>query len=113
MAGQEIDFFSGKRKWSRLKDQVLRSYLPPYLKKVNRLGKAIVLVDSFAGPGMFEEDNEEGSPLIICKTANEFVPGRFLALLVNNDLQYHKRKIFIASSRRKKHLQFMVPLMIC
>lgn len=89
MSSTEKDFFSGKRKWSRLKDQVLRDYLPPYLKKLNKFGKTIILIDSFAGPGLFKENNEEGSPLIFCKIAEQLVPDNYLAVLVNKKQKHH------------------------
>lgn len=89
MSSTEKEFFEGKRIWSRLKDQVLQRYLPPYLKKVNTLKKQIVLVDSFAGPGYFKENNEEGSPLIICKLAEKYVPNNYLTILVNTRKSHH------------------------
>lgn len=45
-----------------LKDEIIKNYLPPYLKKVNKLNEDIILIDSFAGPGKFD-DGEQGSPL--------------------------------------------------
>ena len=61
----EIDttFFSGKRPWSKIKDKVLSEYMPAYLRKVATLGKDILLIDGYAGPGEFD-DNTHGSPLI-------------------------------------------------
>lgn len=61
-------FFDAKRPWSQRKDQILAHYLTPYLAKVAHLGKPILLVDGFAGPGKFG-DGEDGSPLIMCKAA--------------------------------------------
>ncbi len=57
-------FFNAKRPWSRYKDFLLQSYLEPYIPKVNRLGKPILIVDCFAGRGQFD-DGSPGSPLII------------------------------------------------
>lgn len=57
-------FFDSKRPWSRYKDFLLKSYLEPYIPKVARLNKPIVIVDCFAGMGRFK-NGEEGSPLII------------------------------------------------
>lgn len=62
--GNVLDFFQEKKPWSRYKDLILGYYLEPYLSKVARLGKPIVVVDCFAGPGRFK-DGEIGSPLII------------------------------------------------
>jgi three-Cys-motif partner protein len=57
-------FFDEKRSWSRIKDEVLKAYLPPYLAKVSRTRKPIIVADCFAGKGAFD-DGEPGSPLII------------------------------------------------
>lgn len=59
------DFFKSKRSWSRLKDQILASYLVPYLPKLATQNRPICIVDGFAGPGRFL-DGEPGSPLLIC-----------------------------------------------
>lgn len=64
-------FFSAKRPWSRYKDYLLRSYLDPYIPKVNRLGKPILIVDCFAGRGLFE-DGSPGSPLIIAEAVRRW-----------------------------------------
>ncbi len=58
-------FFDRKRPWSKRKDRILEYYLEPYLAKVRCLGRPVLLVDSFAGPGEFG-DGEPGSPLIMC-----------------------------------------------
>ncbi len=83
------DFFLGKRPWSLLKDQILKHYLPPYLKKVKFLNKNILIIDGFAGPGVFD-DNSEGSPIFICDIAEENVPFRYKAFLVNKDPEHHE-----------------------
>jgi len=59
-----LDFFHEKKPWSKYKDLILDYYLDPYLHKVKTLGKPILVVDCFAGPGKFD-DNQIGSPLII------------------------------------------------
>lgn len=59
-----VTFFKRKRPWSKYKDLILDYYLGPYLAKIARLGKPIAVVDCFAGPGKFN-DNQRGSPLII------------------------------------------------
>ncbi|HEX8521850.1 MAG TPA: three-Cys-motif partner protein TcmP [Tepidisphaeraceae bacterium] len=59
------DFFRAKRPWSQYKDLILGYYLEPYIPKVNKLGRPILIVDCFAGPGKFD-DGKAGSPLIIC-----------------------------------------------
>jgi three-Cys-motif partner protein len=61
----DSSFFQQKRSWSERKDQILNNYLKPYLAKVNKLNKPILIVDAFAGQGRFD-DGKPGSPLIIC-----------------------------------------------
>src|SRR5215207_4821865 len=58
------DFFAKKRDWSRYKDFILGYYLEPYIPKVNTLKKPILVVDCFAGRGVFD-DGQPGSPVII------------------------------------------------
>lgn len=65
------DFFKAKRPWSEYKDLILGYYLKPYIPKVNTIGKPILIVDCFAGPGKFG-DNKPGSPLIICSAIKEW-----------------------------------------
>ena len=87
---KESDFFRGKRPWSKIKDQIIKDYLIPYLNKVSKLNKTIVVVDAFAGPGRFD-DGSEGSPLVICETAEKIVPDKYLAIFMNSDnVSYEK-----------------------
>ncbi len=90
MTEQEDDFFEGKRPWSIIKDEVLSSYMPPYIAKVNRLGRQILLIDGFAGPGIFD-DGSFGSPLIMCKAAEKYAPGNYRAIFINKKEKYHKK----------------------
>jgi len=60
------DFFTAKREWSRYKDMILAYYLTPYLPKVFRIGRPVVIVDCFAGAGRFD-DGTDGSPRIIAR----------------------------------------------
>jgi three-Cys-motif partner protein len=64
------DFFQSKKQWSHYKDVILAYYLTPYLYKVSSLGKPVVVIDCFAGPGRFE-DGTDGSPLIISKAIRQ------------------------------------------
>lgn len=90
MAANVDEFFEGKRPWSVIKDKVLRSYLTAYLPKVNKLGRPILIVDGFAGPGKFE-DGSEGSPLIICALAEQYTRGKYSAFFINKDREHHER----------------------
>ena len=76
-------FFVGKRPWSIIKDQVLGSYMSPYISKIKKLGKPILLIDGYAGPGVFE-NGQPGSPMIMCHAAERFAKGRWEAIFVNN-----------------------------
>jgi three-Cys-motif partner protein len=59
-------FFENKRAWSRIKDEVLKTYLAPYLAKVSKTKRPIIVADCFAGKGRFD-NGEPGSPLIIAE----------------------------------------------
>ena len=87
---KESEFFSGKRPWSKIKDQVIEDYLIPYLNKVSKLKKKIIIVDAFAGPGIFE-DGTKGSPLIICETADKIVTDNYIAIFVNSDKSCYEK----------------------
>ncbi|MCH7547343.1 MAG: three-Cys-motif partner protein TcmP, partial [Planctomycetes bacterium] len=63
-AGKE--FFKYKREWSKRKDRILGSYLTAYLLKIATQKKPVLIVDGFAGPGVFR-DGDPGSPLIVCQ----------------------------------------------
>lgn len=102
---KESEFFKGKRPWSKIKDQIISEYLIPYLSKVSKLNKKIVIVDAFAGPGRFEA-GAKGSPLIICETAEKIVPDDCLAIFVNKDKDCYKKlnqniKKFVAKNSAK------------
>jgi len=88
---KDIDksFFREKRPWSRIKDRVLGAYLPPYLRKVSRLGRRIVIIDCFAGAGKFT-DGTAGSPLIICQQIAQHAPNRALAYFINKRPRHHE-----------------------
>jgi three-Cys-motif partner protein len=60
------EFFREKKSWSKVKDKIVGDYINCYLKTVPKLGRPILIVDAFAGPGRFG-DGTDGSPLIICK----------------------------------------------
>lgn len=83
-------FFEGKRPWSLIKDKVLHDYMQPYLAKVNRRREQILLVDGYAGPGLFD-DGTLGSPLIMCQLAEKFAPEKYRAVFVNKQYEHHVR----------------------
>ena len=90
MVESSDEFFEGKRPWSKIKDEVLEKYMTPYLAKVNTRGQPILLIDGYAGPGVFEDD-ELGSPLIMCDKAEERAKGNYHAIFINNKRKYHER----------------------
>ncbi len=88
MSNYDDNFFEGKRTWSLIKDQVLSSYMPVYMNKVKDKGKHIVLIDGYAGPGIFD-DHSKGSPMIICSAAERFAKGRYDAYFYNIKRDFH------------------------
>lgn len=94
MSAYEDEFFEGKRPWSVIKDRVLSSYMSPYLAKVKSLKKQILLIDGFAGPGVFEK-GEPGSPLIMCQAAEKYAKGNYRAFFFNKEPDYHEKLISI------------------
>src|SRR5713226_699586 len=90
LGNTEESFFKGKRPWSRIKDTVLGSYMPPYLTKVAKLGRPILLIDCFAGPGKFGDD-KPGSPLIMCQMAEKYAKRGCICLFVNKERSHHEK----------------------
>lgn len=83
-------FFEEKRPWSLIKDQILSNYMLPYIAKVRKLNRPIVLIDGYAGPGVFE-DGQVGSPLIMCSAAEKFAKGYYSAHFFNIKQEYHEK----------------------
>lgn len=94
MPEKEDDFFAGKRPWSLIKDEVLDKYMPPYLAKVNKLGRPILLIDGYAGPGVFG-DEKPGSPQLMCQAAEKFAKGNYSAIFINKDEKHHKKLVSV------------------
>lgn len=90
MSESSESFFAGKRPWSKIKDEVLEKYMPPYLAKLNTRGQPILLIDGYAGPGIFD-DKSIGSPIIMCEAAEKFAKGNYQALFINNEKKYHEK----------------------
>jgi three-Cys-motif partner protein len=87
------EFFNRKRPWSRIKDQVIGSYMPPYLAKVSKLRSHIVLIDAFAGPGIYKDEESSsrlGSPLIMCAEAEKFARNNYTAIFCNRNEVHHR-----------------------
>jgi three-Cys-motif partner protein len=90
MRDLDDEFFRGKRPWSKIKDKVIEGYMPAYLRKVARLGKPILLVDGYAGPGSFN-DGSPGSPFIMCTAAEQHVKDKYSAIFVNHKEAHHQQ----------------------
>ena len=94
--GQTKDFFKEKKPWSIFKDRILDYYLVPYISKILRTGKPLVIFDCFAGKGKFD-DGENGSPVIIAehiRTATQkqsLVNGFFIEKKYSEDLKNNLR----------------------
>jgi three-Cys-motif partner protein len=73
MSQATANFFDRKKPWSRIKDRVVGSYLKPFCAKVSGRRQPIVLVDAFAGPGIFVHpisgEVELGSPFLMWEAA--------------------------------------------
>ena len=89
MTDYDDNFFDELRPWSRLKNRILGSYMSPYMAKVSKLRKRIVLIDAFAGAGRFS-DGTAGSPLIICQAAERYAKGNYDAYFFNTNPAHHK-----------------------
>lgn len=90
MTDLDNEFFQGKRPWSKIKDKVLGGYMPAYLRKVTKLERPILLIDGYAGPGVFD-DGFPGSPLIMCKAAEQHSKNQYRALFVNHNEEHHEK----------------------
>lgn len=63
MAKDNSKFFDKKQEWSKIKDDLLLSYLPAYFQKIVFTRRPVFYVDCFAGMGVFK-DGQPGSPVI-------------------------------------------------
>ncbi len=90
MSSETDNFFEGKRPWSKIKDRIFSSYMHVYLAKINHRGDPIILIDAFAGPGVFD-DGSPGSPFIMCSAAEKYVKGKYQAFFVNEKAKYHQK----------------------
>lgn len=98
-----IDFFKKKNSWSIMKDKILGQYLVPYINKVKQFKKLVVIVDGFAGCGMYG-DKTEGSPIIICKILESYYKKTIKTIGIfidkdqecfkelENNIEYYKNK---------------------
>ena len=91
LSNKNENFFSKKKDWSTVKDDLLGCYLEPYFAKILHTRQPLVYVDCFAGKGKFDDGNL-GSPLIALnifqnrlqksgvQSENQFVDANFIEL---------------------------------
>ena len=92
MGDLTANFFDRKKPWSRIKDGIIGPYLTPFCRKVSLRKQPIVLVDAFAGPGVFRDPDtgtvEDGSPFMMCEAARSAtVPCK--CIFGNLEFKYH------------------------
>ena len=102
MSKYDDNFFEGKRPWSHIKDEILFSYIPAYINKVKGLRRPIVLIDGYAGPGVFD-DQQKGSPLVICSAAEKFAKGHYSAHFFNIKREFHEKLISVINKAGWSH----------
>ena len=102
------DFFEGKRPWSKIKDSILAEYITPYLAKVKNRGQPILLIDGYAGPGVFK-DGTYGSPIIMCEAAEKLVKDNYHAIFINKEKEYHD--ILCSELQKRGWLKSVTPLL--
>jgi three-Cys-motif partner protein len=79
--------------------------MPAYLCKLATKGREIILIDAFAGPGVYENEEtgpySKGSPIIMCEQAEKHVRGKYQAYFGNVNRQHHKR---LAAELQETHI---------
>lgn len=70
MSKAQNDFFDEPKPWSRVKNDLLHSYLVPYFTIITRMPRPTYYVDCFAGQGCFK-NGEDGSPFLALKARRE------------------------------------------
>lgn len=72
MVKNNNDFFTEKKPWSRIKDELFGCYFRPYVQKILYTYKPLIYVDCFAGKGRFGDGNP-GSPIIALNIINDCI----------------------------------------
>ncbi|MBG6069420.1 three-Cys-motif partner protein TcmP [Micromonospora ureilytica] len=63
------DFFRSRKAAAVLKHGILKRYPVVFASKTGQ-GKPVVFLDGYAGRGEYEEEGEEGSPLLLSRCAD-------------------------------------------
>lgn len=126
MAKDKSDFFDKKQEWSKIKDELLLSYLPAYFQKILFTRRPVFYVDCFAGMGVFK-DGQPGSPMIALNIRRDalakslapdaridmcFIDKRYETELKSNTSAYpefdcHGRKIIIGGKYEEQILDLL------
>jgi three-Cys-motif partner protein len=61
---------------------------------LNARGNPILVIDGYAGPGVFD-DGREGSPMIICQAAERYARGKYQAIFINKDQEHHEKLLYV------------------
>lgn len=91
--GHTKNFFKSKKGWSSQKDEIFNRYLVPYIAKILTTDKPLVIIDCFAGKGIFDDGNT-GSPIIIAN--------RIHSVLESDKKNKNIRGLFIESKYAKE-----------
>ena len=70
MSKNQKSFFEKLQPWSKIKNDLLSTYLVPYFAKISSTGRNTFYVDCFAGQGRFDDGNE-GSPFLAARIREE------------------------------------------
>ncbi len=64
------------------------SYMSPYMAKIAVKKQPVLVIDGYAGPGVFN-DGKAGSPMIICQAGEKFAKGKYEAVFINKNQEHH------------------------
>lgn len=70
MAKNQKDFFDELKPWSKIKNDLLATYLLPYFAKITNTRRNTFYVDCFAGQGRFKDGND-GSPFLAVRNREQ------------------------------------------
>lgn len=70
MSKNQKNFFDKLQPWSKIKNDLLSTYLAPYFSKITNTRRDTFYVDCFAGQGKFDDGND-GSPFLALRIRNE------------------------------------------
>lgn len=70
MSKNQRNFFEKLQPWSKIKNDLLSTYLVPYFSKISNTRRKTFYVDCFAGQGRFDDGND-GSPFLAMRIRDE------------------------------------------